>query len=67
MTIDPNSPDGKARYVVSPSGEHAAHPDDVLAACHSLEQHLNQARANAEQAINTWKEAIKHRELAEKR
>ncbi|KAJ5602776.1 hypothetical protein N7537_005732 [Penicillium hordei] len=67
VTIDPSSPDGKARYVVSPSGGHAAHPDDVLAACHSLEHHLNMARANADQAINSWKESIKQRELAEKR
>ncbi|EKV12917.1 spoVR like domain-containing protein [Penicillium digitatum] len=67
VTIDPSNPDGKARYVISPSGEHAAHPDDVLATCHSLEQHLNEARTNAEQAINAWIESIKQRELAEKR
>ncbi|KAJ5198913.1 hypothetical protein N7472_004117 [Penicillium cf. griseofulvum] len=56
-----------ARYVISPSGEHAAHPDDVLAACNSLEQHLNKVRSDADQAINAWKESIKQRELAEKR
>ncbi|KAJ5443208.1 hypothetical protein N7445_004321 [Penicillium cf. griseofulvum] len=67
VTVDPNSPDSKARYVISPSGEHAAHPDDVLAACNSLEQHLNKVRSDADQAINAWKESIKQRELAEKR
>jgi hypothetical protein len=67
VTVDPNNPDSKARYVISPSGEHAAHPDDVLSACNSLEQHLNKARSDADQAINAWKESIKQRELAEKR
>ncbi|KAJ5794968.1 hypothetical protein N7457_001567 [Penicillium paradoxum] len=67
VTIDPSNPDSKARYVVSSSGGHAAHPDDILAACHSLEQHLNKTRADADQAINSWKESIKQRELAEKR
>ncbi|KAJ5575865.1 hypothetical protein N7535_002791 [Penicillium sp. DV-2018c] len=67
VTVDPNSPDGKVRYVVSPSGEHAAHPDDILAACRSLEQHLNKTRKDAEQAIATWEESIRQRELAEKR
>ena len=67
MTVDPSNPDGKARYVVSSSGEHAAHPDDILAACHSLEKHLNKTRSDAEQAIGAWNESIKQRELAEKR
>jgi hypothetical protein len=67
VTVDTSSPDGKARYVVSPSGGHAAHPDDILSTCHSLEQHLNKTRANADQAINEWQESIKQRELAEKR
>lgn len=65
--MDPSNPDGKARYVVSSSGEHAAHPEDILAACQSLEQHLIKTRAEADQAINDWKESIKQRELAEKR
>jgi hypothetical protein len=67
VTVDPSNPDGKARYVVSSSGEHAAHPDDILAACHSLENHLNKTRSDAEQSIEAWKESIKQRELAEKR
>ncbi|CAG8411246.1 unnamed protein product [Penicillium salamii] len=67
VTVDPSNPDEKARYVVSSSGEHAAHPDDILAACHSLETHLNKTRSDADQAIAVWEDSIKQRELAEKR
>lgn len=67
MTVSPSDPDGKARYVVSSSGEHAAHPDDILAACDSLESHLNKTRNDARQAIEAWEDSIKQRELAEKR
>ncbi|OGE57085.1 hypothetical protein PENARI_c002G03485 [Penicillium arizonense] len=67
VTVDPSNPDGKARYVVSSSGEHAAHPDDILAACQSLEQHLNKTRSDADHAIKAWKDSIQQRELAEKR
>lgn len=67
MTVDPNNPDAKARYVVSSSGEHAAHPDEILAACQSLEQHLKKTRSDAEAAIRAWEESIKQRDLAEKR
>lgn len=67
VTVDPSNPDGKARFIVSLSGEHAAHPDDILAGCRSLEQHLNKTRSDADQAINAWKESIRQRELAEKR
>lgn len=67
MTVSSSDPDGKARYVVSPSGGHAAHPDDILAACDSLESHLNKTRNDASQAIEAWEESIKQRELAERR
>ncbi|CAG7983795.1 unnamed protein product [Penicillium olsonii] len=67
VTVDPSNPEEKARYVVSSSGEHAAHPDDILAACHSLETHLSKTRSDADQAIRAWEESIKQRELAEKR
>ncbi|KAJ5947923.1 hypothetical protein N7466_000938 [Penicillium verhagenii] len=67
VTVDPNNPDVKARYVVSPSGEHAAHPDEILAACQSLDQHLKKTRSDAETAIKTWETSIQQRELAEKR
>lgn len=67
MTVDPSNQEGKARYVVSSSGEHAAHPDEILAACQSLEQHLKKTRSDAEKAIQAWEESIKQRDLAEKR
>ncbi|KAJ5664867.1 uncharacterized protein N7477_007315 [Penicillium maclennaniae] len=67
VTVDPSNPDAKARYVVSSSGEHAAHPDEILAACQSLEQHLKKTRSDAEEAIKAWEESIRQRDLAEKR
>ncbi|KAJ5461935.1 uncharacterized protein N7458_003487 [Penicillium daleae] len=67
VLVDPSNPDSKARYVFSSSGEHAAHPDEILASCQSLEQHLKKTRSEAETAIKVWEEAIRQRELAEKR
>lgn len=67
IAADPSDPDAKPRYVVSASGEFAAHPDDILASCKSLEQHLQKTRAEAEAAIKEWEESIRQRELAEKR
>ncbi|OJJ99781.1 hypothetical protein ASPACDRAFT_60611 [Aspergillus aculeatus ATCC 16872] len=67
VTIDPSNPDLKPRYVVSSSGEHAASPEEILAACNALEQHLNKARHDAEKAIRDWEESIVQRDLAEKR
>ncbi|KAJ5688890.1 hypothetical protein N7462_003282 [Penicillium macrosclerotiorum] len=67
VTVDPVNPDNKARYVVSSNGEHAAHPDEILAACQSLEQHLKKTQSNATEAIKAWEESIQQRELAEKR
>lgn len=67
VIVDPNNPDAKARYVVSSSGEHAAHPAEILASCKALEQHLKKTRADAEAAIKEWEESIRERELAEKR
>ncbi|KAJ6155764.1 hypothetical protein N7470_006330 [Penicillium chermesinum] len=67
VTVDPTNPDAKARYVVSSSGEHVAHPDEILSSCQTLEQHLKRSRADAENAIKAWEESIQQRELAEKR
>jgi hypothetical protein len=67
VLVDPGNPDAKPRYVLSSSGEHAAHPDEILAACQSLEQHLKKTHADAEAAIKAWEESIRQRELAEKR
>jgi hypothetical protein len=67
VLVDPANPDAKPRYVFSSSGEHAAHPDEILAATQSLEQHLKKTRSEAEAAIKAWEESIRQRELAEKR
>ncbi|PWY96391.1 hypothetical protein BO94DRAFT_481157 [Aspergillus sclerotioniger CBS 115572] len=67
VTVDPSNPDAKPRYVVSPSGEHAASPEEILASCNSLEQHLNKTRSDAEKAIQGWEDSITQRDLAEKR
>lgn len=52
---------------MSASGEHAAHPEEILAACQSLEQHLKKTRNDADDAIKRWEESIRQRDLAEKR
>ncbi|KAF9891245.1 hypothetical protein FE257_004809 [Aspergillus nanangensis] len=67
VTVDPSNPAAKPRYVVSSSGEHAASPEEILASCKSLEEHLNKARSDSEQAIKHWEKSITQRELAEKR
>ncbi|KAI9828329.1 MAG: hypothetical protein M1832_002757 [Thelocarpon impressellum] len=56
----------KARYVVSSAG-HAAHPDEIIASCQALQQHLKQTHEDADRLIREWEESIRERELAEKR
>ncbi|KAL5356613.1 hypothetical protein BJX96DRAFT_143086 [Aspergillus floccosus] len=67
VTVDPNNPSVEARYVVSASGEHAASPEEILASCRSLEEHLTKARNDSLQAIKDWEQSIAERELVEKR
>ncbi|RMJ22269.1 hypothetical protein PHISP_06854 [Aspergillus sp. HF37] len=67
VTIDPSNPDAQTRYVLSSSGEHAAHPEEILASCLSLEEHLKKTRGDAERTIRDWEEGIRQRDLAEKR
>lgn len=67
VTVDPSNPDAKARYVVSATGGHAAHPDEILASYQALEDHLKKTMANAEKTIKDWEESVRQRELAEKR
>ncbi|KAL4868526.1 hypothetical protein BDV12DRAFT_169613 [Aspergillus spectabilis] len=67
VTVDPSNPDAKPRYVISSSGEHAASPEDILASCKALEQHLNNTKTDSDKAIKQWQESILARELAEKR
>jgi hypothetical protein len=65
VTVDQNGSE-KPRYVVSSSG-HAAHPDDIIASCKSLQEHIQRTRDDAVNTIREWEESIKERELAEKR
>lgn len=67
VTVDPSNPDAKPRYVISASGEHAASPEDILASCKALEQHLNKTNTDGDKAIKDWQESISARDLAEKR
>lgn len=53
--------------MLSSSGEHAAHPEEILASCLSLEEHLKKTRSDAERTIRDWEEGIRQRDLAEKR
>ncbi|KAL2131046.1 hypothetical protein VTI74DRAFT_5609 [Chaetomium olivicolor] len=56
----------KPKYVVSASG-HAAHPDEILASCRALQEHVTQLLAKSQQELAELDEKIKARELAEKR
>lgn len=67
ITVNAINPAEKSRYVVSLSGEHAAHPDEVLASCRALESHLKKAQDDARASIKVWEDSIKERDLAEKR
>lgn len=67
VTVDPSNPEAKARYVVSSTGGHAAHPEEILASCQSLADHVRKTMADAEKTIKDWEESVRQRELAEKR
>ena len=56
----------KPKYIVSSSG-HAAHPDDIIASCQALKEHLQKMQDDAERELREWDERIRQRELAEKR
>ena len=65
MTVDSNDSE-KPKYVVSSSG-HAAHPDDIIASCKGLQEHIQKRRDDAVRIIREWENSIKEKELAEKR
>lgn len=60
------SADEKPKYVVSASG-HAAHPDDIIASCKALQTYITKVKDDADRELQAWEDAIKARELAEKR
>lgn len=56
----------KPQYVVSGSG-HAAHPDDIMASCRALHEHVKKLQEDADRDLKAFEEQIKERDLAEKR
>ncbi|KAI9802293.1 MAG: hypothetical protein M1833_001799 [Piccolia ochrophora] len=64
-TGDTNGPE-EPKYVVSASG-HAAHPDEIIASCRALQEHLQKLQDDAERTLKEWDQSIRERELAEKR
>jgi hypothetical protein len=51
---------------VSTSG-HAAHPDEIIASCRALQAYITKVKDDADGELKAWDDAIKARELAEKR
>lgn len=62
----PHDTPAQAPYVVSASG-HSAHPDQIIASCRALQEHLQKLQDDAHATIAKWEGDIRARELAEKR
>lgn len=45
----------------------AAHPEDIIASCTALEEHIKKEQEEAERTLQKWLDDIKEIELAEKR
>jgi hypothetical protein len=56
----------KPKFIVSSSGL-AAHPEDIIASCKALQDHLNKQQDHAEETLKRWQADVAERELAEKR
>ncbi|KAM0280480.1 hypothetical protein ACHAQH_004059 [Verticillium albo-atrum] len=65
-TATPQQSTPKPQYIVSQSG-HAAHPDDIIASCRALQDHISRMQEDAARELREFEERIKARELAEKR
>jgi hypothetical protein len=57
----------KPRYIVSGSGGHAAHPDDIITTCRALHAQVSKMQEDAERELRGFEERIRARDLAEKR
>lgn len=57
----------KASYVTSPAANLSAHPDDILAKCRALHEHVARLQADADAELRQFEQRIQERELAEKR
>lgn len=53
--------------MVSASGDHAVHPDEIIASCQALQAHLQRLQEDADQCLKEWEARLKEEELAEKR
>jgi hypothetical protein len=56
----------KPKFVVSSTGL-AAHPEDIIASCKALQDHLKKQQDDAQELLQRWQVDIAERELAEKR
>ena len=65
-TADPNTGAERERYVISQSG-HAASPEEIIASCQTLQEHIQKVQEDAEETIKEWERQLKEQELAEKR
>lgn len=65
-TADPNTGVEREKYVISKSG-HAAAPEEIIASCQALQEHIQKAQEDAENTIKEWERQLKEQELAEKR
>ncbi|EFX03304.1 hypothetical protein CMQ_3233 [Grosmannia clavigera kw1407] len=57
----------KPPYVVSAASGTAAHPDDILASCRVLREHVARMQADADAELRQLEERIQARDLAERR
>jgi len=56
----------RPKFIISSSGQ-ASHPDDIIATCNALQEHLMRVQSDAEETLRQWQAGIAERELAEKR
>lgn len=57
----------KPKYIVSSTGGHAAHPDDIISSCNALKAHINKLKEDADRELKELEARIREAELAEKR
>ncbi|KAL9047620.1 MAG: hypothetical protein Q9206_006611 [Seirophora lacunosa] len=64
-TADENGNE-REKIVVSKSGR-VASPDDIIASCRALQEHIEKIQEDAERTIREWEARLKDDDLAEKR
>ncbi|KAJ4288248.1 hypothetical protein N0V88_007438 [Collariella sp. IMI 366227] len=63
---DPNPNQQRQTALCNLPTGHAAHPDEILASCRALHEHVAQLLARSQQDLEEVEERIRARELAEK-